>query len=221
MDWKVLSALIVGAVIIITSFLGSNIQVPNFANTGLKDFTHKILGSGKSAEKNILLNSEIHGNAEINFRNAKFLKLTNILSSNIVIGNEKFSLLSSDLSLVGFVGDSNIKTGNKTIFLDGTVSTILINGTSILPQPNSSIPIKGYANYNIASVENIENANHIVLKANSGSLKVNGKDVILKMDGTTSVIDSFSGDIKLGDSIKVSGRINKISVSGNLNVNIE
>jgi len=221
MDWKILSALLVAIVIIISGFIGSNIELPGFGDIDFKDLTGNFLNSNQNTTKNIIVNAEIYGDGKIKFRNANFLKLAEISSSNIVIGNEKLNLFSSDLIITGFIGNSEVNIKEKNIFIDGTARTIVISGTSIIPQPNRTISIKGYVTYDSAIIKNIGETNSILINADTGSLKINNESAVLNIDNTLSDIGNFAGDIELTKIIKLTGKTNKISVSGNLNIEIK
>lgn len=221
MDWKVLAVILVIVAIIVTGLLSSS-----NALKGIKDsFTSLFSGVSKpNAKGNISLTATIL--ADITTLSLGDAELISINSTRpdvqIMIGKEKLDLSNVNnafIQIENFTGKETIYLNNKTMSLEGNAEKVLVSPIGIIPvEKTASISITGLK----ADAIVISNLTIKQLSTGAiGQISVNNDKVSTRLDGDKITIDNYFGNLNVNNALGLSGKAERISIIGNINIEIK
>ncbi len=217
MDWKVLAAILVAVAIIISGFIGSGMKLPSIhlPDTGIFVNLKRGIGNilGTNVTGHIPITATFSGGGELKTGDAKFIELKLKTASSFIIGSENMNVSPNSIIKINeFAGQVNINVKDRSLDIDGIAEKIYVSEIGILPHAGKTIAVKGSPEFYYLKIDNTAASGS--LKADAGTMKINGKKIILNISNTSINPGNFAGNIEIGDEVNLTGKTDEISVSG-------
>jgi len=162
-------------------------------------------------------------NLEISLKTSQIEIITISPRTTLLTGEEKLDLSEigkTEIILLDFNGKISFD-GSSILSLNGRATKLLMNGIPTTPQTGSTMKISFSDAFLYNSVEIDEISLRSLEYTTSGTIKINDDSTTIRLSGEEVKINGYRGKLRLRNEIlTLNGEVDKIGVSGKLNLNI-
>jgi|GEM_PF-3979805 len=216
MDWKIGAAVAVILAIAVTAFFSGNVAIPSFSTSGVSGFFAAATGG---SAKNFTVDAVIDTVSMAFDTKADSITVELPSPSKMTVGGSLLDLSSRPMVIIELRGWSGRITENGTLSLDGMADEITVDGIVFTSAGKSSTLTIDGAAFNNLNVRGIA-LNSLVFPEANGYVYVNGGKTTVNVDKEPLELTSFSGDITIDTSLRLSGIARAVSVSGENKISV-
>lgn len=217
-DWKIIAAVAVAAVIILTSIFASTDALKGLKNifSGLNLFPEQ------NVVRKILVSALLaaYGNQALSIEEAEKITIDFVPNSNILVSGQTLdltNLTSVSIRIEKFEGKSIINFTTNLITIDGAAQKVFVNDIGIASEQAA---VKT-TDLRVNSIKFVNAEPKQLSLLVSGTMTVDSKHS-MKFDSEQLTIDNYFGDIEArGYLLSINGYASKLAATNNLKLAIE